>query len=653
MSGSNFLHFVPGDKRWDDGTGTFAEIIGKPLATGPSMQERLARITQVSEIGYIGTVKKIIRKEWELWTEYRSEHSLEPPSAECGFPGDVFIGTDSTVHLRLDKGWVKWKAAPDNAFRGQKHPTLKGYVYKIDKLEKQSGWRTVSSVRKLKTKEATSKESFPKNGTVMTFSVDADPSLHPEVEHVQTNLQLENTYIPEDEMEIMDDPFMEITDDPFSFPNDEPIIPQASTDLRDHSDIADCMAPRNDLQLDSVGDLLRLLRDTWKTNARHCPTLDVGLRIFDALARVADDIVYTDLKSGPFSEVLSSDMEQDEDIRQLVYKDLLFGALVGQSLKFVNNMCPRPDPDLDVANFISSLHTSTMRNPDPDVEEKLVSAVDVRASLSGLCKLELHLPEVLGTKVIGAPSSAKHLAALGHLGWKSAVVPRGGITHAHIDGYARSKLIAEIGDPGQLWLIWPPLKENLDYMCRVMPQRPYTESTVAAIENLKGLQLLVRFGEPIVFHLPAYCIHAVLTLDLTMHTGLHCYSFDEYEHTLEFAKLHAMYVHASLELSQDDKKERLGAISADIDMWRTLTSTECGKLDEEERTHLREKIDAVSKVVERSILLPEPSASPIEEDFPFYETTALMSNEPVRLSAKAAGKCRRLSTPSSDGSDEL
>ncbi|KAH8104421.1 hypothetical protein DFH11DRAFT_1647603 [Phellopilus nigrolimitatus] len=335
----------------------------------------------------------------------------------------------------------------------------------------------------------------------------------------------------------------------------------------------------------SPGRLLTALRDNWAVDVKFCPTLHVGLRIFDALAKVAADITFFEPKQDALSSLLPTGANESMFKKELVYRDML----AHKNVCFMDNRRVCPDPELDMPAFLSSFHDSSANSrPLPDVQARPICAIDIPASLSGLGSLQLQLPNFLGKKIVGAPAPVKHLADLGKLALRSSIIPSGGITHVRMD--CQSQLVAEIGPQSKLWLLWPPLKVNFDFMCRNMENPTSMESTVEAIDNLKGLQLLPRFGRPSVFYLPAYYIHAVLTISTSIHSSLPCYNYGEFSATLDLIKSHASY--------SGGRMEGYNAIRDEIDMWVTLASSNYGALDEMDRPHFHKKINEISTLID-------------------------------------------------------
>jgi hypothetical protein len=113
--------------------------------------------------------------------------------------------------------------------------------------------------------------------------------------------------------------------------------------------------------------------------------------------------------------------------------------------------------------------------------------------------------------------------------WSSTLCPPGSITDLHWDYHGGSQVILGVCT-NKLWLFWPPTKSNLSWW-KNHNLRPTTSfNTVEAIHHLEGLTFLHQRGRQ-AFFMPPYHIHAVMTFEVSAHSGTPIWDFKDWKDT--------------------------------------------------------------------------------------------------------------------------
>jgi hypothetical protein len=108
--------------------------------------------------------------------------------------------------------------------------------------------------------------------------------------------------------------------------------------------------------------------------------------------------------------------------------------------------------------------------------------------------------------------------------WGTSVCPGGNLTDIHYDYHGSAQLIVGISTQ-KLWLIWPPTPRNLDWWSGFRSRTPTGTETLEAVKNLDGLNVLYQTGSN-AFVLPSYHLHAVITFEISAHSGVTFWDMD-------------------------------------------------------------------------------------------------------------------------------
>ena len=113
--------------------------------------------------------------------------------------------------------------------------------------------------------------------------------------------------------------------------------------------------------------------------------------------------------------------------------------------------------------------------------------------------------------------------------WSSSFCPPGAITDLHWDYHGGSQIILGISTK-KLWLFWPPTEKNLAWWSKHNLRPTSSSTTLEAIHNLEGLTVLYQRGRQ-AFFMPPFHIHAVLTFEVSAHSGTPVWDYNTWKDT--------------------------------------------------------------------------------------------------------------------------
>jgi len=113
--------------------------------------------------------------------------------------------------------------------------------------------------------------------------------------------------------------------------------------------------------------------------------------------------------------------------------------------------------------------------------------------------------------------------------WSSTFCPPGAITDLHWDYHGGSQIILGISTR-KLWLFWPPTEKNLGWWSKHNIRQTTSSITLEAIHHLDGLTLLYQQGRQ-AFYMPPYHLHAVLTFEVSAHSGTPVWDYNTWRDT--------------------------------------------------------------------------------------------------------------------------
>ncbi|KIM79879.1 hypothetical protein PILCRDRAFT_823068 [Piloderma croceum F 1598] len=113
--------------------------------------------------------------------------------------------------------------------------------------------------------------------------------------------------------------------------------------------------------------------------------------------------------------------------------------------------------------------------------------------------------------------------------WSLSFWPPGAITDLHWDYHGGSQIILGISTK-KLWLFWHPTEKNLAWWSKHNLHPTSSSTTLETIHNLKGLTFLYQQGQQ-AFFMPPYHIHAVLTFEVSTHSGTLVWDYNTWKDT--------------------------------------------------------------------------------------------------------------------------
>jgi hypothetical protein len=153
---------------------------------------------------------------------------------------------------------------------------------------------------------------------------------------------------------------------------------------------------------------------------------------------------------------------------------------------------------------------------------KLFSVPDLPSHPNGTGKCKITLPRRLLDLAVTDTEDAKG-------SWSSTFCPPGTITDIHTDYHGGSQVIIGISTK-KLWLFWPPTEKNLRWWSNHNLRTTTSHITLEAIHSLEGLTLLYQQGRQ-AFFLPPFHIHAVLTFEVSAHSGTAIWDYGAWKDT--------------------------------------------------------------------------------------------------------------------------
>lgn len=152
------------------------------------------------------------------------------------------------------------------------------------------------------------------------------------------------------------------------------------------------------------------------------------------------------------------------------------------------------------------------------------NAISFPFSANGSLKAGLTVPQYI--------SQNAHVEKRGrHPGWASTLCTPGSMTDTHMDYHGPSQLMVNSTHAEKLWLIWPPTDDNLSWWSSHHTRLAPEDATLEAMAHLEELQVFhCKAGEA--FVIPPYTFHAVLTMQVSAHSGVSFWSYDYLDETM-------------------------------------------------------------------------------------------------------------------------
>jgi len=256
------------------------------------------------------------------------------------------------------------------------------------------------------------------------------------------------------------------------------------------------------------------LRDKWNSAPLlHLPRHKDGAMILDALIRHPTTIPpydrlldHQDLYHGeaPTMEHIVGDLINidDEDLNVV---DQAFGHITESHKEQV---------------LVSMWNASYASSENPNVKLFTIPDLPFHPKGSGKCGIQL------ATKFLDlAITDTDNVNG----SWSSTFCPPGAITDLHWDYHGGSQVLMGIST-NKLWLLWPPTEKNLSWWSKHNLRPTTSSATLEAIHHLEGLTLLYQRGRQS-FLMPPYHIHAVLTFEVSAHSGTTVWDYNSWKDT--------------------------------------------------------------------------------------------------------------------------
>ena len=238
-----------------------------------------------------------------------------------------------------------------------------------------------------------------------------------------------------------------------------------------------------------------------------------------------------------------------------VVADLLQASKNGDHISIVNFVLNRAANHNTVDMVINSLIMSGDRYDTAGSTVVQIGALTIPASFSGLANIDL-LPK-LGKDVVFRQRNIEKRANMDEEpqvvlapGWESSLIPTGAVTGPRMDYCGCSQLIQHI-QGRKLWLFWPPTPHNLDVYLRQHLTGNLTFSIEDAIDQLKGLELLLLDSDQTRFIVPGGTIHAVVTFTHSCDTRLKLWRLQDFQVTESMNMIQVKVMDKKEELDKD------------------------------------------------------------------------------------------------------
>ncbi|EEB88746.1 hypothetical protein MPER_13247 [Moniliophthora perniciosa FA553] len=207
-------------------------------------------------------------------------------------------------------------------------------------------------------------------------------------------------------------------------------------------------------------------------------------------------------------------------------------------------------------------------------QSRLLSAFDVPWSKRGMWTMR---PK------FHAPAGFSGIIRKGKVAYQSApddyysttFTQPGQLTYPHVDYYGGSQIVVHLSGK-KLWLIWYPTGENLAELWKSHLEDnvrvEYEQDLVAWICRLKGA-IALYVDKPVMFRLPAFAIHAVISFTTSAHSGCYAYFEREFQVT-ELVAQCVMHVAKLPARTREDNKfvQRWidMMVNGDLEMWKKV-----------------------------------------------------------------------------------
>lgn len=195
---------------------------------------------------------------------------------------------------------------------------------------------------------------------------------------------------------------------------------------------------------------------------------------------------------------------------------------------------------------------------------RALGALSIPMRKAGLALCRLEMPEEMkGEFVFDEKSKA--------IQWSSCLSPMGAHTSTHMDFHGSSQVIVHITGE-KLWLLWPPTRKNLHWFNDIRDKLSTGDTTLDSIRNLEGLQVLLTSDVPFAFQIPPYCLHAVLTLTPSAHTGCRVWGYPTFEVAMEALQVDLEWIGnpGAYGYSSEKSFGTLQAVLEDLKGWKRL-----------------------------------------------------------------------------------
>jgi hypothetical protein len=162
--------------------------------------------------------------------------------------------------------------------------------------------------------------------------------------------------------------------------------------------------------------------------------------------------------------------------------------------------------------------------------------------------------------------------------WKTSLALPGTVTKMHTDYWLTGQVMQHIHGK-KLWLIWPQTVTNVEHNVWSFNTSPSINNTLEAIEKIPGL-LVFFLQERTTFYLPPLCRHAVLTFDLSTHTGTQlCNSMCENPLRLLEGSIKRRLINEGLDAEDEQEiiKTLFFEVLHDVELWRRWSELNTGE----------------------------------------------------------------------------
>lgn len=158
----------------------------------------------------------------------------------------------------------------------------------------------------------------------------------------------------------------------------------------------------------------------------------------------------------------------------------------------------------------------------------------------------------------------------GSYSMETTLSPSGMVTHVHYDFHsARQLMVHHFGV--KLWLTWPPTRWNVEWISKQL-NNTSTDKTLLAIRSLSGMKVWVMKDAERAFYLPPYTLHAVLTFDLSGHSGFRFWHEEDFESIKPLVELELDLQRNAVDnnLELDQAVDQLDLIRDELSKWREV-----------------------------------------------------------------------------------